>query len=482
MIFLKIVNSIKRLLGAVAQLGERLDGIQKVVGSIPSSSTNYKILCLIFFSLITKNVFAETVESHKLLIPGETFRNDNHKKNEIKNYLAAGISYEKYRQKKCYKKAFVIFQNSKLCTHDPHLCAQDYAVDEIFYFQRYKKLLNKISDVCAQGYPLDWTDQKVITGNLKKDVDEFLVFLKSKKKTDYDASPEKILAAQRTKQQEKIKKRQTQTGAHGAIPAPKDDNIGSKVEKLNPVPVDPVAINNIEESKQNENKKTQVNKKELELLKKQVEELKKAEKKKQQEIEKLKKSEIKKRKELEAARKADEKKEKELRNITTKVETKDMELQKTKKADEEKRKQLEIAKKQLNYVKKELESIKTEEVDNLKKELDEMTRGDDIECVGKVEFQMECVETNAQGKRHYYELKKIGSFICSKLKITENDYSDGSYRKIYGDVIESDAKKGRFIVSEYGSTGENKEKKIYDFNQKQKFLDIDDPFSFEKCE
>ena len=45
--------------------------------------------------------WAETVESHKLLIPGETFRNDNHKKNEIKNYLAAGISYEKYRQKKC---------------------------------------------------------------------------------------------------------------------------------------------------------------------------------------------------------------------------------------------------------------------------------------------------------------------------------------------------------------------------------------------
>ena len=43
-------------------------------------------------------------------------------------------------------------------------------------------------------------------------------------------------------------------------------------------------------------------------------------------------------------------------------------------------------------MKKELESIKTEEADNLKKELDEMTRGDDIECVGKVEFQMECVE------------------------------------------------------------------------------------------
>ena len=29
-----------------------------------------------------------------------------------------------------------------------------------------------------------------------------------------------------------------------------------------------------------------------------------------------------------------------------------------------------------------------------------MTRGDDIECVGKVEFQMECEEKNAQGKRY----------------------------------------------------------------------------------
>ena len=28
------------------------------------------------------------------------------------------------------------------------------------------------------------------------------------------------------------------------------------------------------------------------------------------------------------------------------------------------------------------------------------------------------------------------------------------------EIIESDAKKGRFIVSEYGSTGENKEKNL----------------------
>ena len=32
----------KKRQGAVAQLGERLDGIQKVVGSIPSSTTSFK--------------------------------------------------------------------------------------------------------------------------------------------------------------------------------------------------------------------------------------------------------------------------------------------------------------------------------------------------------------------------------------------------------------------------------------------------------
>ena len=38
----------------------------------------------------------------------------------------------------------------------------------------------------------------------------------------------KILAVQRTKQQKKIKERPTQTGAHGAIPAPKDNDTGTK--------------------------------------------------------------------------------------------------------------------------------------------------------------------------------------------------------------------------------------------------------------
>ena len=70
--------------------------------------------------------------------------------------------------------------------------------------------------------------------------------------------------------------------------------------------------------------------------------------------------------------------------------------------------------------------------------------------------------------------------MYQKIKYN-GDLDLNSYRKVYGKVLESDTKKGRFIVSEYGSTGENKEKMIYDFNQKQKFMDIDDPFSFERC-
>ena len=72
--------------GAVAQLGERLDGIQKVVGSIPSSSTITKIylIVLLLFLFSNQNTFANTVNSYKLLIPGETFRNENQKKVRLK--------------------------------------------------------------------------------------------------------------------------------------------------------------------------------------------------------------------------------------------------------------------------------------------------------------------------------------------------------------------------------------------------------------
>ena len=88
--------------GAVAQLGERLDGIQKVVGSIPSSSTITKIylIVLLLFLFSNQNASANTVNSYKLLIPGETFRNENQKESEIENYIGSGVSYKSWRQKK----------------------------------------------------------------------------------------------------------------------------------------------------------------------------------------------------------------------------------------------------------------------------------------------------------------------------------------------------------------------------------------------
>ena len=90
---LKLINK-----GAVAQLGERLDGIQKVVGSIPSSST---IINLLSFSLLFffNNLCAETIEPHKLLIPGESFRSEAQKNFEIENFKKSKISYFEFRKK-----------------------------------------------------------------------------------------------------------------------------------------------------------------------------------------------------------------------------------------------------------------------------------------------------------------------------------------------------------------------------------------------
>ena len=93
------------------------------------------VLSLLFFN----NVYSD--ESYKLLIPGENFRNKNQKTNEIYNYKKSGVNHHKWRKKKCYSQAFVNFQRSKLCTHDPQMCAQDFAVEEMSFFQQYKKWL-----------------------------------------------------------------------------------------------------------------------------------------------------------------------------------------------------------------------------------------------------------------------------------------------------------------------------------------------------
>ena len=91
--------------GAVAQLGERLDGIQKVVGSIPSSSTMIKFFTYILIIIFLKNnANAESIEPHKLLIPGESFRSESQKNFEIQNFKKSKISYLEFRKKNVIKR------------------------------------------------------------------------------------------------------------------------------------------------------------------------------------------------------------------------------------------------------------------------------------------------------------------------------------------------------------------------------------------
>ena len=42
------------------------------------------------------------------------------------------------------------------------MCAQDFAVEEMHYFLRYKGLLLDISELCAEGYPIDYSDEDVV--------------------------------------------------------------------------------------------------------------------------------------------------------------------------------------------------------------------------------------------------------------------------------------------------------------------------------
>ena len=89
--------------GAVAQLGERLDGIQKVVGSIPSSSTigknvrNKSTFYTFFFVLIFilyKQSFSNDL--FKLTIPNENYRSEEQKINEVLNEVGLFDIEKKY--------------------------------------------------------------------------------------------------------------------------------------------------------------------------------------------------------------------------------------------------------------------------------------------------------------------------------------------------------------------------------------------------
>mgnify|MGYP001202884828 CR=1 FL=1 len=182
----------------------------------------------IFVFIFTNPNLIFGVEKYKLLIPGEVFKNENQMYNEIQNFNKSGINYFEWRTKKCYRQAFVNFQRSKLCTHDPHMCAQDFAVEEMSYFQQYKKWLKEISKLCADGYLITEADSKFIKKPLQSEFDRFVEFIKlNKEKIDYSKNPlEETLPKKKIDETKNIR---TNQGAHGAISLP--ENNLSELEK-----------------------------------------------------------------------------------------------------------------------------------------------------------------------------------------------------------------------------------------------------------
>ena len=86
-IIIKLSDSNDQL-GGIAQLGERLNGIQEVAGSIPTISRKEKTFCFtakgFFFSAISKNPLAVVADSgvqYSLQYESEdkTLKTDNHK-------------------------------------------------------------------------------------------------------------------------------------------------------------------------------------------------------------------------------------------------------------------------------------------------------------------------------------------------------------------------------------------------------------------
>ena len=190
---------------------------------------NLKYL-IISFLIISNQVLS--VEPQKLLIPGESFKNQQQRQFEISNYGQSGISYYEWRKRKCYKRTFVLFQRSKLCYHDPHFCAQDFAVDEMHFFHKYRRWLMDLAGVCAEGYPIDEKDTEFIKQPLQKEVDAFKDYIRETKiKVNYeDTSLDKIGIGKNQQKKELVKEKKPNKnqGAHGAVPVPEKKSKKSK--------------------------------------------------------------------------------------------------------------------------------------------------------------------------------------------------------------------------------------------------------------
>ena len=287
---------------------------------------------IFFFFLPIKTVLSDS--SLKILIPNEKYKNDDQKQSDILNFQQSGVTAKEWRKKKCYNNVtFNIFWKSGLCPTDRNSCRNSLTVEELHFFKKYYDYLLQISELCADGYVLIESDADFFKKSTQNEVDRFIKHIKSTRKKQIDYS-------------RPIKKK-----------------FFDKKKSINSLSVTPAKKNNnISEDNNESNNKAVENKKEIELLKKQVENLKKAEKKKQQEIESLKKSEKKRREELEVVRKAEKKRLKEI-DEAKKIEKKKervLFLQKKLIAEQEKKieqqKRLLETEKKIDEIKKMIES------------------------------------------------------------------------------------------------------------------------------
>jgi len=209
-----------------------------------------KYIVISIFSIYPYLVFS--VEPQKLLMPGESFKNPEQKRFEISNYKQSGINYYEWRKRKCYKRSFVLFQRSKLCYHDPHFCAQDFAVEEMHFFHKYRRWLMDLAGVCAEGYLINEEDTKIIKQPLQKEVDAFIKYIReTKEKVNYDDTSSAELETDKNKQKNELaneKKSKKNQGAHGAVPVPENKTKKKKPPLSEKKPVK----NEIKKTKSNE--------------------------------------------------------------------------------------------------------------------------------------------------------------------------------------------------------------------------------------
>ena len=183
--------------------------------------TNYFLLLLFFFFVVISKSFA--TDSRKLLIPGTSYKNATQKSFEIENFENSGLSYKEWRVKKCYRGIiFETFWNSKLCPTDGPMCLHSYNVEELHMFKKYYDYLLQISELCADGFIIDVEDRAFFKNSTQGEVDRFIKYVKETRKQEVDYNNLKELDFKsKGKNQEIIKTKNRNEGAHGAVPSPK---------------------------------------------------------------------------------------------------------------------------------------------------------------------------------------------------------------------------------------------------------------------